>query len=401
MHTMSAEHDTMNQKEGSITTQERATRLYFVDVLRVALTVLVIAHHAGQAYGPTGGDWPISEFRRSALLRPFFAVNPMFFMGLFFLFAGYFAAYAYDRRGALAFLKGRFARLGLPILFCALFVFGPIAYFDRHGSFVSFIGRLYRNAWKDLYVHLWFLGHLLVYSIGYVLWRLLVRRGTYPAGPEQTRAVRTRTVLLINGAFLFYAVALMAVTWAVRIWHPLDRWSALLFVVPSEYAHLPQYVSMFLLGTIAYRGDWLRRLPTATGMVWLGVGLAAVVTFYTFDLRAARFLYGIVERGGRNWGSLIFCAWEALVCTGLGVGLLVLFRALLNRPPGKLLSAVIGAQYAAYIIHVLVVLGIQAGLQAVQLPPFTKFVIVTIVGTILSFGIGHLLKQIPGVNKIL
>ena len=31
-------------------------RLYFLDNLRIALTILVIAHHVGQAYGPTGGS---------------------------------------------------------------------------------------------------------------------------------------------------------------------------------------------------------------------------------------------------------------------------------------------------------------------------------------------------------
>jgi glucan biosynthesis protein C len=32
-----------------------AGRLYYLDNLRVSLTALVIAHHVGQAYGPTGG----------------------------------------------------------------------------------------------------------------------------------------------------------------------------------------------------------------------------------------------------------------------------------------------------------------------------------------------------------
>ena len=31
-------------------------RLYYLDNLKVCLTVLVIMHHAGQAYG-NGGDW--------------------------------------------------------------------------------------------------------------------------------------------------------------------------------------------------------------------------------------------------------------------------------------------------------------------------------------------------------
>ncbi|HOG46891.1 MAG TPA: hypothetical protein PLJ35_03290 [Anaerolineae bacterium] len=42
-------------------------RLYYLDNLRVALTVLVIAHHVGQAYGPTGGYWPVQEVARAPL----------------------------------------------------------------------------------------------------------------------------------------------------------------------------------------------------------------------------------------------------------------------------------------------------------------------------------------------
>jgi hypothetical protein len=36
--------------------------------LRVFLTILVIAHHVGQAYGPTSGAWPVQEPARVALL---------------------------------------------------------------------------------------------------------------------------------------------------------------------------------------------------------------------------------------------------------------------------------------------------------------------------------------------
>jgi peptidoglycan/LPS O-acetylase OafA/YrhL len=59
--------------------KHRTKRLHFVDALRVTLTLLVIAHHAGTPYGPAGGGWPITESRRTPLLGPFFAVNPMFF----------------------------------------------------------------------------------------------------------------------------------------------------------------------------------------------------------------------------------------------------------------------------------------------------------------------------------
>ena len=56
------------------TQNKYSIRLFGLDKLRVALTFLVIAHHAAQAYGPTGGGWPIFNDERSAILGPFFSV---------------------------------------------------------------------------------------------------------------------------------------------------------------------------------------------------------------------------------------------------------------------------------------------------------------------------------------
>src|SRR5438874_6121092 len=98
-------------KSARITT----ARLDYLDGLKVVLTALVIAHHAGQAYGPTGGRWPIFEPERAAILGPFFSVNAAFFMGLFFLISAYFLPASFDRKGASAFLRDRFVRLGIPL----------------------------------------------------------------------------------------------------------------------------------------------------------------------------------------------------------------------------------------------------------------------------------------------
>jgi surface polysaccharide O-acyltransferase-like enzyme len=99
--------------------------------------------------------------------------------------------------------------------------------------------------------------------------------------------------------------------------------------------------------------------------------------------------------------GLVWPTWEAFICVGLSVGLLVLFRERLNGQPGRLLSALSGAAYAAYIVHVLVVIGLQSGLASVSLPPFAKFIAVSLAGAALSFGIGHLLRQLPGARKVL
>jgi glucan biosynthesis protein C len=366
------------------------SRVVYLDKLKVALTVLVIAHHAGQAYGPTGGQWPIFSPERSALLGPFFAVNAAFFMGLFFLISGYFVPRAYDRKGATTFLKDRFRRLGIPLLFFGLLVTGPMLYFSQGEprSFWQFVNHIYPNEVPTLFAHMWFVAHLLVYAIGYALWRWLTQHRS-PTG-RSTLSVPTHQTILT------YVLVLTIVTAVVRIWYPIDRWVTLL-VFPAEIAHLPQYVSLFVIGIMAYRGDWLRRLPTATGMIWLWIGLTAAVGRYAYSLL-----------GGWEWLSLILTTsglfwslWEALICVGLCVGLPLLFREWGNGQPNMLLPLMAGAAYAAYIIHLLVVIGIQFGLDAVALTPFTKFVLVALLGTILSFGIGHLARQLPGAKKIL
>jgi hypothetical protein len=158
---------------------------------------------------------------------------------------------------------------------------------------------------------------------------------------------------------------------------------------------------MFVIGILAYRGDWLQRLPTSTGMIWLSIGLVAAATYYVYDLFLAQSLPEMVAIGGKGWPSLIFCTWEAVVCAGFGVGLLVLFRQRLNGAPGKLLAAIVGAAYGAYIIHLLIVLGVQAGLDSVRLAPFVKFIIATIVAAALSFGIAGLAKKLPGLKRVL
>lgn len=71
------------------------SRLAGFDRLRTVLTVLVIAHHTAITYGGSGG-WFYREVRDggaplSLAFTLFCSINQAFFMGLFFLLAGYFS----------------------------------------------------------------------------------------------------------------------------------------------------------------------------------------------------------------------------------------------------------------------------------------------------------------------
>ncbi len=248
-------------------------RLAFIDNIRVLLTILVVAHHAGQPYGPTGGDWPIVNPERTRVLGPFFAVNAAFFMGLFFLISGYFLPGAYDRKGTAAFLKERFLRLGLPLVLFGLVFFGPITYLEYRDSaeggrsFWGYFFRVYLGEWRVEFAHLWFVAHLLFYAVCYAAWRRFApraRRVSRPGRPVPT-APGHRAILL-------FTVALALVTFVVRIEYQIDRWAQFLVVIPVEWAHAPQYLALFVVGIVAARRDWLRGLPVATGMAWLWIG---------------------------------------------------------------------------------------------------------------------------------
>lgn len=110
--------------------ESRSQRTYFIDRLRVVLTALVVIHHTAITYGGSGG-WFYREVSdagtpSSLLLTVLCAVNQAFFMGMFFLFAGYFTPAALQRKGARQFVQERLVRLGIPLLVFG-FLLGPLA----------------------------------------------------------------------------------------------------------------------------------------------------------------------------------------------------------------------------------------------------------------------------------
>jgi peptidoglycan/LPS O-acetylase OafA/YrhL len=88
--------------------------MYYIDNIRVYLTVLVILHHVAVAYGGSGG-WPIKEPATDAVSPIIFllfnALNQSYFMSFFFILAGYFTPRSLERKGGASFIKDRLVRL--------------------------------------------------------------------------------------------------------------------------------------------------------------------------------------------------------------------------------------------------------------------------------------------------
>ena len=340
-------------------------RLYYLDNLRVAVIILVIAHHVGQAYGPTGGWWPIQETARSPLLGPFFTVNRSFFMSLFFMISGYFTVMSFRSKGGSAFLKDRALRLGIPALVFGLimipmnlFVFAP-----KDGPRPSILPI-------DV-GHLWFLEHLLIFSAGYVLWQTI--RGKR-AEPKSNQGYPPGYLTILG-----FALVLAVVTGVVRIWYPIDKWVYLLGFIRVAFADVPRDLSFFIIGVLAYDRQWFQKFSTRDGYIWLGIGVILAGFWYAYSL----VLWKYLPTSGITM-DVLRLIWEMVLCFGFCIGLTVLFREKLNFQ-GNLGKVLAQSQYGAYIFHVLLVLVFQFLVLSLTLPPFVKFVLVTLAAVPATF----------------
>jgi peptidoglycan/LPS O-acetylase OafA/YrhL len=359
-------------------------RLDYVDALRVLLIVLVVAHHALEAYvtqHPPEIPLPDAPIPR---LWVFLWVNATFFMGLFFFLAGYFTPEAFDRKGAGGFLGDRWRRLGWPLVFAAFALVPFIMWFHDaldpampHSGFWTFLVRDFfgigtrpdnwppGERWPQFnFGHLWFVEHLLIYALLYAAVRSFI-----PAD--------TGTVLRAppgHLAILAYALLLAAATWLIRIWYPQDRWIGFLGFMQMEPAHWPQYASLFVLGLIAGPRRWIETMPARRGLTWFGIGAALAIAAYV--------LVGTGVLPGLDSTDWRVCLWEALLCTGLCVGLPVLFREL-ALGAGRLWHVLAANVFAVYVFHFPIVMALQWALIDAPAPKWLRLV-ATIVGAVVA-----------------
>jgi hypothetical protein len=366
----------------------KTQRLDFIDALRVTIVAFVIVHHAALAYGPHGGYWPMQDRAQSHWFLPFYIVNSAVGLGLLFLLAGYFVPGSYDRKGGWDFLRGRWIRLGVP-LGCFLLAQLPTLYLlGSHPPLLHFVQRLYDQAWFPLYAHLWFVAHLLLYSSIYVVWRL-----TFDGSGKPASRLPPSHVIIVG-----FVLTLALIIWIVRIRYAVDVWVPFLWIMPAEPARLPQYVALFVVGVLAFRGDWFFRMPTTIGVIWLGIGLIAAAGVYVAYMGGI--LSKLMAAGGFNLSSLTGSIWETTIAAGSSVGLIVVFREVFRRRY-RVLDIMAASSFAAYLLHPPIVLALQATIAAATLPAFVKFAIVSVLGTAVAFSVGHLAGKVPGVRTVL
>jgi len=376
----------MAEQSSSAGKEHGVSRLVFLDPIRVGLTVLVILHHLSITYGG-GGSWYYKEADAPELIRllltVFTATNQSFFMGFFFLIAGYLMPQVLARKGVAAYVSDRAVRLGVPIFLFGYFLdplTNALAVGAKSGDVVSaLLTRIQHNEFG--LGPLWFNQALM---IGALIWIFA------------PRAIRLeRLMARIPGPHT--GIALAALAWAVlafvlRLAVPVGQ-----NVFGMQLGYFASYIILFFGGAWAAQHRLLERVTLRHAWPWIVVSLIGFPTLWIFAARSGAFSTD-VWRGGWHVAALVYAVWEPLVATGVIVGALALFRRL--YPVGKpLMTRLAKASYAAFIIHPPLVVATSWLVHDAASTGIVRFLFAAPIACLLAFTIGDALSR--GLARIL
>ena len=339
-------------------------RLHYMDHLRALAMLAGVFFHAALAYSPLmHGFFPTADRQNSVWVDVVVWGMHLVRMPLFFLVAGYFAAWVIQRRGGVALARQRMRRILLPFL-----VAWPLVWLSLSASVVWAVGNVQHpsnflmmvDAWMRMddppqaplgTSHLWFLYYLLLLGLLHWVARTL----------DLGRAVRW--LMARHPAWLLLGL-------------PLVVWPALASVSaphPAPEGLLPQfwalvfYGAFFALGALVHaQPEWLERARRC--VPWLAVG---VVVFYALFLWRLAVELPVAAQPVASWPV---AALEACLSVWLTVLCLVAGQRLLNRHSATM-QYLAKSAYWTYLWHLPLLFALQFALMDSELAWPLKFAI--------------------------
>ncbi|HEX2980330.1 MAG TPA: acyltransferase [Anaerolineaceae bacterium] len=376
------------------------TRLAYVDAIRTVLIILVIMVHAAVTYGSLG-DWTYEDPRQdelSAVLLSFFVIAcQAFFMGLYFFLSGIFTPQSYERKGVGAFWKDRLLRLGIPMV---VYTWGlaklpnyinDIANEGLQMSFGRyFVARFWAEADEG---PTWFIFALLVFTLGYTLWRLVTHRAQ--SSWVHHVPAPSMPILLMVG----FVMALL--TFSVAQVLPIGQMYDVFGIFSLQLQFFPTYIILFIAGVLAYRNDWLTQLPQKQLRFWAWFSAGLLVT-----LPAMLLLGGAAEdhldefMTGLNPRCVAMSLWLGFACIAFSMTVTLWMRSIV-RPGNPFARFCAPNNYAVYLIHPLVLVPITLGLSSLSWIGLGKFALASVFTVMICYAFANLLRKVPGMKQVL
>jgi hypothetical protein len=339
----------------------------------------------------------VIDARAYTALLVFALVNQGWFMGAFFLLAGYFTPGSYDRREPGSFVVGKLVRLGIPLVLF-YFVLNPISRLGWWLMPPELTGITNPPTWGSYprmigVGPLWFIILLLVFSLGYVVWRMLTGNQISSSTDEPSQPS-----YLGMGVWV---LALAGISYLIRMVIPIGQ---AVWEFPT-LAYLPQYLGFFVVGTVAYRRNWFRTVPSSMGIVGLVAALISSVVLFPLAFSGRLFSLELTEAmtsamGNGHWRSAVYALWDSIFAVGLCLGAITVFRRFFNAESrfGRFLAQ---HSYAVYVIHIPVIVFLAWTLRGMALPSLLKFVVASVVIVPACFVVAAIVREVPGLSRVL
>ena len=380
----------MTVTSSPVTREAKPERLLFIDNIRIFLTVLVILHHLMVIYAGSG-SWIYNENRQDGLTSMlgewFCSLNQSYFMGLFLFISAYFVPGSYDRKGAGRFLMDRLIRLGIPLAAYAWIIRPLWIFYQWHilGSFSNWYADEYFSRYG--YIGggpLWFIEVLLIFACFYALYRKFKPQPVQPIPDAQFP--RDRVIVL-------FAFLLGIASFIVRIWFPRDT---TITELNLQLANFPQYITLFILGLMAYPRKWFAVLPDKTARRWMiaALMLSVLPLLVGFDKNPQADLVANAVEG------LISAWWESFMCVAMCISVVYIFRRYFNQQ-GQITAWHSRNAYTAYLIHEPVITAVAYAIRDITLYPLLKWALLALVAAPLCFGLSSLIRKLPYAEKVL
>lgn len=367
-------------------------RLPAIDALRAFLVAWIIAGHALLGYSTVGG-WAyshIAEVRFDPVVEWVLAAvigsTGVFLIGTFFLIAGVFTSVALQRHGARGFVPRRLLRLGVPYLAVVLVLWPLTKWMSLAATDRAMTGELLWDQYRNLRTGAgWFIGVLLLLSLGYLLWWWAV------PGPHGSLALRGRHLVLAGAGI---AVA----SFAVRLWLPAHGRE----IGDLHLWEWPQIVGPFLLGAACGRSLVVRvRDP-----IYRGSGRTVLATVLAIPALALLLGIGNVAEeaplfvGGWTWQSMALAAVHGLLVTAGSLWLLG-FAQRHVEGTGPVATGSARASYTAFLLQNPVLMGLAVLLRPFELPAEVKAPVVAAAAVAVCFALGHLVVDRTRLGRVL
>lgn len=376
-----------------------APRLLYIENLRIILSLLVIIVHMACTYGGPGGWSYIEKGAGLGTVLPLTVLNATsqsFFMGMFFFIGAYFTHLSFQRKGFAKFTKERLLRLGIPLAFTYFFLSVFTTYIVlpvKHPEYanLSFV-ELWQSGKAFGFGVMWFVLALsyftLLYLIAYSIFPGLRRKEQKPMPKFKSHYI------LISAVIVGFA------TYLIRIKYPLFTGNGISWL-PFDLGHFAQYIFLFVFGIIAarYNSDNFIGYEQAKRWMWLAIVLVVAVFPLLFFIGNAH-INGVKPYAGRGtWHSLAYALWEQITGFSIMVALWGILRQKWNKQC-KLARQLSGSAYATYVIHPPVLVAISVLFVNWKTILLLKFLALTPLAVIASFGVAMLIKKIPVLKKI-